>query len=103
MILKILTLNNLTHTVLFQGEEKVSEERNPVIEIGMMKIIGSFQWTISDSNGFSAKFHVKHVFYIIKKNESLNKPIKNTGRKFFSLLAISRLSFICTVSFIEFL
>lgn len=43
--------------VVFQGEE-----RNPIKKNGMMKIIGSFQWTISDSNEFSAKFHVKHLF-----------------------------------------
>jgi len=48
--------------VMFQGEEKVWEERNPIKKNGMMKIIGSFQWTISDSNEFSAKFHVKNLF-----------------------------------------
>jgi len=57
-----MTPNNLRHMVKFQGEEKVWEEKNPIIKNGMMKIIGSFQWIISDSYGFSAKFHVKHLF-----------------------------------------
>jgi len=53
MMLKIMNLNNLQHMIVFQGEGKVSEERNPIQESGIiMKITGSFLWITSNLTVF---------------------------------------------------